>query len=354
MDDPTRTMAKSPPKISDVARVAGVSTATVSRVLSHPEMVSALTRDAVLAAVADTGYRINLAARNLRRRQSGGIVVLVPHLSNPFFSLILSGIAKVASEAGLNVLVTDTRTTHGVERQIADHLHNNRAEGLIVLDGSLPEGLFEAKEGPQPPPVVFACEWVEGHTVTIDNHLGARLAVEHLIALGHRRIGHILGPEGNILTRQRAEGTCDALAAAGIAPEENWFLPGDYTIASGVAAARRFLALDEKPSAMFCASDTMACGFMSELHRNGIRVPDDVSVVGFDDIELSEHFIPSLTTIRQPREAIGETAAEMLLGLIRAQQGEQQPAGDAHQGTVLPIELVVRGSTGAPTSRLLP
>lgn len=340
------------PRIGDVADAAGVSTATVSRALSHPDMVSAKTRDAVLAAVAQTGYRVNHAARNLRRRQTGGIVVLVPHLSNPFFSLILSAIAHVASAAGLNVLVADTREPKGADRQIADYLYNNRADGLIVLDGTLPESIFNGGGAATRPPVIFACEWVEGHdqpSVTIDNHHGAMLAVGHLLDLGHRRIGHVMGPLDNVLTQQRAAGVRAALGQAGLDATDHWFFDGDFTLHSGIAAARRWLALDVRPTAMFLSSDAMACGFISELNRSGVDVPGDVSVVGFDDLELSEHFIPPLTTIRQPRAAIGEAAATLLLALMENERrGEGAVAGG--ESRVLPVELVVRGSSAAPKS----
>jgi LacI family repressor for deo operon, udp, cdd, tsx, nupC, and nupG len=334
------------PRISDVARAAGVSTATVSRVLSRPDLVSARTRDSVLAAVAETGYRVNQAARNLRRRRTGGIVVLVPHLSNPFFSSILSGIARVASRAGLNMLVADTKEPKNAERRIADYLDHNRADGLIVLDGNLPEGIF--RNGRRPP-VVFACEWIEGDghpTVTIDNRQGAAMAAEHLIGLGHRRIGHLMGPPENVLTRERAAGLREALDRAGLQADGRWFLDGDFTLASGIAGARQWLALAERPTAIFCSSDAMACGFMSELNRHAIRVPQDVSVIGFDDIEMAAHFIPPLTTIRQPRALIGETAAEMLVGLIQS----DAPLPDIRAGMTrrLPVELVPRGSTASP------
>jgi len=339
------------PRIRDVARVAGVSTATVSRTLSQPGLVSAKTRENVLAAVAETGYRINLAARNLRRNQTGSIVVLVPYLSNPFFSLILSGIAKVASEAGLNVLVADTREPDGADRQIAEYLYNNRSDGLIVLDGNLSEAMFSGSNRKGRPPVMFACEWLEVHdqpSVTVDNHFGARLAVEHLIALGHRRIGHVAGPPDNVLTRQRAAGFRDALASAGLPADERWFIEGDFTLRSGVAAAERWLEFAERPTAVFCSSDAMACGFVSQLNRRGIRVPGDVSVVGFDDIDIAAHFIPPLTTIRQPRSLIGETAAAMLIQMMRPEEMREEAATGREKRKVLPLELVVRDSTGRP------
>jgi LacI family repressor for deo operon, udp, cdd, tsx, nupC, and nupG len=140
------------------------------------------------------------------------------------------------------------------------------------------------------------------------------------------------------------------MAAAGLPVDERWFIPGDFTLRSGVAAAGRWLALDERPTALFCSSDAMACGFISELNRYGIEVPGDVSVVGFDDIDIAAHFIPPLTTVRQPRAIIGEMAAAMLLQLMRAQAMPEDAAGIRGTGMVLPLELVVRRSTARPGS----
>jgi len=321
------------PKIGDVARLAGVSTATVSRVLSNPQMVSVEARRLVEEAISQTGYRPNQAARNLRHRRTGGIVALVPNLSNPFFSQILSGIAAVLAPAGYNLLVSDTRAEGG--NSILRYAEPSRADGLIVLDGSLPsEGLSRRM------PVVLACEWIPGLAaprVKIDNRHGATLAIDHLAGLGHRRIGHVAGPEGNVLTIARQAGTEHALAAHGL-PAPMLF-PGDFTLASGRRAGEMWLALasDERPTAVFLASDEMACGFIGELQHHGVMVPRDVSIMGFDDIELVSHMTPALSTIRQPREAIGRHAAQRLLDRI---------AGDDRaEDTVLPVELVLRGST---------
>lgn len=333
------------PKLRDVAEAAGVSTATVSRALSAPELVSNATRAVVMKAVEATGYRMNHAARNLRRRQAGGIVVLVPNLANPFFAQILSGIAAAMAPSGYNVLIADTRQGDA-GGSILDYLHNNRADGLIVLDAGLPpEMLAAGQRRAAQPPIVFACEWLEGDgraSVTIDNAHGARLAVDHLVALGHRRIGHVGGPAGNILTATRERGTRDALAAHGLAQREEWFFAGDFSLGSGAAAAQRWLAMADRPTAVFCASDAMACGFVGALHRAGMRVAEDVSVVGFDDIEIAAHLVPALTTIAQPRRQIGETAALRLLEMIRQ---PEQPRGGKE---VLAVELVVRESTAAP------
>ncbi len=333
-------MERFTPRIRDVARVAGVSTATVSRALSKPDVVSADTLKTVLAAVAETGYTINHAARNLRQQRTMSVVALVPNLANPFFSRILAGMSAVLTQAGYNLLLVDTEGP-GVDRHIARTLDRSRADGLIVFDGLLPP------EDLQPdrlrPPLVMACEWIEdlaAPRIRIDNAAGAGLAVAHLARLGHRRIGHLLGPEANVLARSRADGVRQELAARGLPVRPEWFLPGDYSLESGRRGARDWIAMDDRPTAMFCASDQMACGFIGEVQRRGFRVPQDVSVVGFDNIDLVDHITPALTTIRQPRWSIGEAAAKVMLTLMT---DTDAPPPD----TVLPVELIERESTSA-------
>lgn len=328
------------PKISDVARVAGVSTATVSRVLSNPDLVSSDTREAVQEAIRATGYRLNLAARNLRHRRTGSIVALVPNLANPFFSEILSGIAAVLGEAGYNLLVADTCRTSA--QALIDYAEPGRADGLIALDGRLPAEELKGKV-----PVVVACEWIPGLAaprVKIDNRAAAGLAIDHLVALGHRRIGHVSGPRGNVLTEARIAGTQDALAGQGLLLAPADLHIGDFSLSSGREAAVTWLAQPAatRPTAMFFASDPMACGFIGEVQRHGLKVPEDVSVVGFDDIELVAHMSPPLTTIRQPRHDIGRLAAERLLARLKGET--------AMDDTLLPVDLVVRGSTAAPAA----
>lgn len=320
-----------------MARLAGVSTATVSRALSNPALVSEETRAAVDQAVQATGYRINHAARNLRHRRTGGIVALVPGLANPFFSQILSGIASVLAPAGYNLLVADTRSA-GADTLLS-YAEPSRADGLIVLDGTLPAaGLTRM-------PVVLACEWVPGLVaprVKIDNREAAAMAVNHLADLGHRRIGHVAGPPGNVLTEARQAGWQEACIARGLTPDPALLYPGDFGLDSGQRAARLWLdqPKDSRPTAVFLASDEMACGFIGEVLRHGIRVPQDLSVVGFDDIELVAHIAPPLTTIRQPRNQLGRIAAERLLARLEGRVDDSD--------TVLPVELVLRGSTAPP------
>lgn len=335
---------KPAPTIHDVARAAGVSAATVSRALSQPERVSAETREVVAEAIARSGYVVNLTARNLRAKRSGALVVLLPNLGNPFFSEILSAIETTAAASGYSVFVADTQATPSDAPRILDYLHNSRADGVVVLDGAFPEAMLSAP-GRRRPPLVFACEWAAGTalpTIAIDNRAAARLAVSHLAALGHRRIGHVLGPAGNVLTTEREAGFRAALEERGLALDEAWLFSGDFSLASGAAAAKAWLALAERPTALFCANDESAMGFIAALHRAGVETPRHVSVVGFDDIALSEHYIPPLTTIRQPRGEMGAAAARAVIAMIEGR--------DVDARVVLPAELVVRGSTARGNS----
>ncbi|MCT8999768.1 LacI family DNA-binding transcriptional regulator [Chelativorans intermedius] len=340
-------MDRKTPRIQDVARAAGVSTATVSRAISNPSVVSEATRNAVFEAIRSTGYQINLTARNLRQRRTRAIVVLVPNLGNPFFSHILAGIEQVAASAGFSVLIVDTKQPHANEGQLFTYLSSSRADGLIVLDGSLPVALFERRgTAGGLPPVVFACEWIAGSPfskVMIDNAAGAAMAIRHLHGLGHRCIGHVSGPRGNVLTDTRLQGTRAALAELGLPVRREWFFDGDFSLQSGAEAARAWLALDERPTAVFCASDQMACGFISQLSMEGYTVPRDVSVVGFDDIDIARHFIPPLTTVRQPRNAIGAAAARLLIAQMGAGTADAPPVEE-----VLAVELAARRSAAPP------
>ncbi len=337
------------PRITDVAKMAGVSTATVSRALNQPDSVAETTRQSVADAVAKTGYRINIAAQNLRRQRSGAVVVLVPNLGNPFFSEILSGVEATLAAKGLSVLIADTKHPSVPTGLVIEYLQSRRADGIVSLDGNLPD-LVSAYPGSGHalPPIVYACEWndaVDSPSIRVDNAKGAAMAVAHLASLGHIRLGHICGPENNILTRERRDGFVAALRSRHLDVRPDWFFAGDFSIASGRRAAGEWLRLRQRPTAVFCASDETAFGFISGLHDAAVRVPEDVSVVGFDDIEIARHYIPPLTTIRQPRAEIGAAAARKLIQMV---EGEKTSENDKME--ILPVRLVVRSST-APCSQ---
>lgn len=337
------------PRIQDVARAAGVSTATVSRALTRPELVSEATRRAVFEAIRATGYRVNRAASNLRRQRAGAVLVLVPNLGNPFFSQILKGISAGFAGSEFSVLIVDTEQQPESRGGPVDYFLDSRIDGMISLDGAVAGTTLDrlAASGVADR-VVFACEWVDGAafpTVRSDNRGGARLAIEHLAGLGHRRIAHLTGPAGNVLTAERHEAAREACAALGLAMPPERVLAGDFSLASGRAAAERLAAQPpgQRPTAVFAASDEMALGLISGLAARGLSVPRDLSVVGFDDIEAAAYALPALTTIRQDRQALGTRAARLLLEQLTGPGQE-----DAARCEVIDVALVPRASSGPP------
>ncbi|UZD90416.1 LacI family DNA-binding transcriptional regulator [Cognatishimia activa] len=339
-------MAPKNARIQDVAREAGVSTATVSRALSNPDMLTKTTREAVFDAIEKTGYRVNQAARNLRKQRAGAVLILVPNLGNPFFSQILAGINSVLAESEFSVLIADS----SAERQkgkLAEFFMASRVDGMISLDGDLSEEeLKRFDQGAGSNKIVFACEWVahsDYPSVRVDNAMGAQLAVRHLYDLGHRKIAHVTGPECNVLTKERRQGMVTERERLGLETRPEWIIRGDFSVQSGLDAAQRVFAMEDRPTAVFCASDEVAFGLISGLKALSIRVPEDISVVGFDDIDLAQVFVPSLTTIRQDRHRIGARAAEMLLQSLKADSAG--PNAQNMGPEVLSVDLVAREST---------
>lgn len=310
--------------------------------MSNPAIVAEATRLAVENAIAETGYTLNVTARNLRQQQVGAVLALVPKLANPFFSVILSGIADVLRGKGLNLLVLDTITTAGPDGPAIDtYLTRSHSDGVIVLDGGLDADLFQR---PNCPPVVQACEWIAGldaPRVLANNAEGGRLAIAHLAGLGHRDILHLTGPVENSLTASRRDGVLAGLTQYDLPTDEDKrLLRGDFSLRSGYDAALHLLAMDRKPTAVFCDNDEMAIGLLNGLSQGGLRVPEDISVVGFDNIAMSGFTLPPLTTIRQHRADLGRQAAETLLTLIEGKGGAEE--------MILPVELLVRDSTCPP------
>lgn len=341
--------AEKTPTIQDVAKFAQVSTATVSRALSRPERVSEPTRERIAEAVRITGYTLNQAARSLRQRTARTILVALPDIGNTFFSTILDAIEREAALRGYGVLVVNRIAGDVSGRRLHEYFLSNRADGLLLLDGALALApLLVLTQAPANVPLVMACETIPDapfHAVRTDNIYAAEVATRHLIGLGHRRIGHIQGPPGNVLTTERQTGFTNALAASGLTAQPEWILAGGFTMERGVAAAEQFMALRERPSAIFAANDEVAIGFLSGLRRHGLECPRDISVVGFDDLAVATHVWPPLTTMRQPREALGRLAAEALIDLI-----EGKPPSRVPKHTVLSSELIVRASTAPPPS----
>ncbi len=329
--------------IRKVAELAGVSVATVSRTLKSPDIVSPATRERVRRAIEASGYRPNQMAVQFRSRRSHNLAVLVPTIANTFFARVIAGVQQAAREEGYGVLLCNTLGREEDEIQYAGMVAARQADGVIQLRAFNPFPDDAVAPG-QALPMVNACEVLDDApcpTLRIDNRAAARTLTEHLIALGHRRIAMIQGPRRSPLTRDRVAGYRDALAAAGIVPDEGLLCPGDFTPASGHAAAGSLLAVEAPPTAIFCENDEMAIGAISRLKQAGLSVPDDVSVAGFDDIDFASYSDPALTTIAQPAEAFGRRAVGVLIDILEA-RGEVEPR------VVLPHELVIRDSTAPP------
>ena len=333
--------------IKDIARLSGVSTATVSRTLSQPDSVSEGTRKAVMAVIEQHGYRVNSVARSLRRQKADSVLALLPDLGNPFFSMIVAGIQQVLHHAGIDLLVSDSRSAQKAGRTVSAHLRAARVDGLICLDGSLDAASVADLQKPDiRPRVVFACEWIEGAgfpSVRSDNKGGMDLAVEHLVGLGHRRIGFLAGPPGNILTQERFDGAQAALARHGLRIDPDLIDGHDFSLEAGQRAAARMVAAADRPTAVLCSSDQLAIGLISGLAGFGLSVPGDMSVVGFDDIAYAPFSLPPLTTVRLDRVLLGQTAAEMRLDHLAADPlaPPQAPDRVAH----IPVSLIERAST---------
>jgi LacI family repressor for deo operon, udp, cdd, tsx, nupC, and nupG len=305
--------------IAEVAALAGVSIATVSRALAIPERVTPATRARVLEAVRQTGYTPNVAARSLRARRSMLVLVVVPNIITPFFAELLLGVDQALSAEGYGMLIGNLHDRAEKEQHLVDLVFAGGADGVVLLNGEAPKAPTRslADSGvpivavSSPPP--FAAP-----LVLVRQREAAAAVAEHLLELGHRRLGYVAGPARNYIEHERWVGFTARLAAAGIAATEVTRFSGNFRVEAGIAAGRRFLALAaaDRPTAVFAISDEMAVGFMTTVRAAGVRVPDDVSVVGFDGILMADYCQPRLTTIRQPREEMGRAAAELLLRLI--------------------------------------
>ncbi len=326
--------------IITVAQRAGVSVATVSRVLNGSDAVRPATRDRILGVVKELGYRVNESARNLRTAESRLLLTLVPDVGNPFYAEIIRGIDSVARQHDYLMLLCDTGADLGRERTYFDLLRRRRADGAICLD---PETIQRALGDESISlPWVACCEFDAAASVPyvgIDNHLAACDAVRHLLSRGHRDIALVNASSDYMYAKQRQAGYRDALLAAGVTPAPEWCINVDsLDFDAGVRAAQQLMALADQPSAIFAVSDTLAIGVLSGLRAAGKRVPEDVAVVGFDDIALARQVDPALTTIAQPMRELGEAAANLLL------QRMANPALSL-PGILLPHRLVVRQST---------
>ncbi|MET9793497.1 LacI family DNA-binding transcriptional regulator [Streptomyces canus] len=333
----------SAPRSEDVARLAGVSRKTVSRVLNNEPYVSEESRRRVLAAAEELGYRLNHAARALASGRTRSIGVVALATAGYGTASLLVGIEQAVRDAGYALRVVNT--PDGDPQSIAGALESLREQGVDgivvsvpIVEGEVPLGVDVPVLFVGAPPAFTAARTL---TVGVGAHELARAATEHLLDLGHATVHHLAGPRRWYATKDRIEGWQAALAARGA--HEPPVLNGDWSAASGYAAGLG-LASDRSVTAVFAAGDEMAIGLIHGLRESGRRVPEDVSVVGFDGNPVFAYVSPPLTTVRQPFEAASREGIRLLLHAIEKPDTELPPANDP------PVELVVRGSTAPPPS----
>lgn len=332
-------------RVSDVSRQAGVSTATVSRVLNDPEKVSPETREKVLAAIKALNFVKSATAFSLKARQSHNVLVVVAGIGNIYYSKIFQGVQTRAEENGYNVIITSPKG--GQYDSVINRLRTGRVDGVILLDGyfldpddfdflkSLYQGTppvvgFAEKPGLLPYPHIF-----------IDNFRPTYELARHLIGLGHKTIGFMQAPVNLPVRQERLDGFRKAMTDAGLEVDEQNIFVGGFQPEDGRRVAQALLQRKDRPTAMLCSNDETAMGLISDLVKAGIKVPDDLSVIGFDDCTLADVYSPPLTTMAQPHERIGQEAMDLLLRII----GD----GTTPLDTVVPLDTKIRiRNTTAP------
>lgn len=329
-------------KIEDVARAAGVSVATVSRVLNESGSVLPETEAKVRQAVTQLAYEPNLSARNLRKNESRIILILAPNFSNPYYSNVLSGICDVSRNLGYSTLMYNTYDSNAMDETLVVSLfQKNRADGMIILACNRDDRWLEKYANRYP--MVQCSEFVEDAQlahISVDNRAAARQSVQHLISLGHRRIGIVTSSNRYLSSLDRLRGYQDALEQAGIALDDALIASAspDYSFGSGKQASRALLSLDNPPSAIFCVSDILALGVIAAAGKLGLQVPQDLSVLGFDDVDYTTMFHPYLSTVAVPCYELGRRSMQLLFDLISQKPGVEKEV-------FLPHQLMLRETT---------
>lgn len=328
------------PTIREVAQKAGVSYTTVSHVINNTRRVSTPVRERVLAAMQELGYRPNALARSLRRGETKTIGLILPDSANPFFAEVGRAIENAAFRSQYSVILCNTEGDQAKERVYTEVLQNKQVDGLIfVAAGDQPDALQEIAARGLPVVVIDRdCSQPELDTVITDNFEGGRQAGSHLAQIPNLRAACITGPSNLTPSAQRFVGFQQALHEAGIELREEWVLRGDFHPHSGYQAALHWLKAAQRPNAIFCCNDMMAIGVLRAAAELGVTVPQELEVIGFDDIELASYTHPPLTTVAQPKTQIGETAVRLLLERIA---DVWLPA----RREILPTTLIIRKTT---------
>jgi LacI family transcriptional regulator len=333
------------PSVKDVAAAAGVSLGTVSNVMNRPEVVSPATRERVERAMADLGFVRNESARQLRAGTSRTLAYVMLDGSNPFFHDVAQGIELAAEDADLSLFICNSNSRPEREETHLDRLMQQRVQGILITPVNPDATTLDEVAGRGIPVVIVDRVRADGSfcSVAVDDILGGRIAVEHLAEQGHTRVAVIGGPESIGQVRERLEGAREIWAELGLPPDDLIYLPtAALTVADGRSAGERLAGLParRRPTAAFCANDLLALGLLQQSIGSGLRVPDDLAIVGFDDIEFAAAAAVPLTSVRQPRQELGRAAAQLVL------DEATNPAHKHRQLSFTP-ELVARASTAS-------
>jgi len=329
--------------IKDVAALAGVSFTTVSHVLNDTRPVSADARRRVLAAVEEIGYLPSAVARSLRKSETKIIGVLVPNVQNPFFAELVCGVEECCRLAGYSVFLCNSDNDPKRQQQYMRTLLEKRIDGLLLASAGDAASLAKIFKLASVPAVTVdrLVPGARADRVSVHNQAGAHAAVAHLLELGHRHIGCISGPAEFEVAIERVEGWRQALLERGITPQEGWLVESDFSSAGGYEAVRALLRKHPEITAVFAGNDMMAMGGLRAAAELGRKVPEQLSIVGFDDIELSSFVYPALTTVGCSIKELGREAARVLLDRI-------DNPGAPLKDVLLTPRLVVRESSAAP------
>lgn len=333
---------KSEPTIHDIARDLKISASTVSRALQNNPRISLKTREKIRAVAESLGYHPNTLASNLRNKKSNTIGIVVPLINRHFFSSVISGVEEVAFKAGYTVVISQSNDLSNKESAIVQAMFANRVDGLIIsiaMESQTFEHLklFRKKNIP----LVFfdrAVPEIETDKIVVDDFMGGFKVTQHLIYQGYKRIGHMAGPQNLMTYIDRKNGYIHALEKNGIPFDENFVVTNSLTSDAGVAAIKQLMKLPNPPDAIFCGNDTTALSTMIYLRDLGIRIPEEIGIVGFSNEPFSNVVSPSISTIAQPGFEMGQKAAELILDQI-------ENKGKAFKTIIMPTELIIRESS---------
>jgi LacI family transcriptional regulator/LacI family repressor for deo operon, udp, cdd, tsx, nupC, and nupG len=338
-------MSRRAVSIGDIARIAGVSHSTVSRALHDNPLISLDVRAHIQRLAREMGYTPNAIAQSLQQRRTDTVGLVVTSIADPFYADVVKGIEEEARRASLSVFLSASHNDPAQEMNVIEIFHRRRVDGIIIASSRIGNRQTERLARVRVPIVLINddAQRDEMQSATVDDYAGARLALEHLLGLGHRAIGYIGAGSRARSNNRRMAGYESALAEAGITPPAEWVAvapPDDELPEQDMASGRTLLLrlLDAGVTAVFCYNDMIAVGVLTACREQGIAVPRDLSVVGFDDIELAKYMTPPLTTIHQPKVRLGRAAMRMLLDLLDDRAVEDH---------VLVPTLVERGSTAS-------